>query len=522
MPPASVGCLRAVLRGQAAASPRRFLSDEATRVRLAALIAADAAPDAAERYRGKTVVLALPGQLAAAMALIALDGIARRLILWPPDVEAAQLAAIRAQAAVDAVITEWDLPSGDSQEPPAQIPGAGTAATRRAPSALATEWVLFTSGTTGRPKMVVHSLNSLAGHLPVASNPAATAPSCAGTVWCTFYDTRRYGGLQILLRALVGGGSLVLSCAGEAPSAFLARAAAAGATHFLGTPSHWRRALMTQAAQAIDPTYVRLSGEVADQMILDRLRAAYPRARIVHAFAATEAGLAFEVDDGLAGFPARLVGAADAPAELEIRDGALFVRSARAARGYLDGDIAPIAGADGFVDTGDVVALRGDRYHFAGRRDGTVNVGGQKVHPEEVEAVINRHPGVRMSRVRARANPITGAIVVAEVVVAAAEAAECDAAEAAECNAAEAAKCDTAEAAKCDTAEAAGCNAAEAAECNTAEAAKRDTGDAASTLPDDIRAFCRIHLPPHKVPVSIRIVPSLDIAPSGKLVRRLA
>ncbi len=75
-----------------------------------------------------------------------------------------------------------------------------------------------------------------------------------------------------------------------------------------------------------------------------------------------------------------------------------------------------IAEADGFVDTGDMVELRGDRYYFVGRRDGIINVGGLKVHPEEVEAVINRHPGVRMSLVKARKSPITGAVVVADVV----------------------------------------------------------------------------------------------------------
>ena len=72
--------------------------------------------------------------------------------------------------------------------------------------------------------------------------------------------------------------------------------------------------------------------------------------------------------------------------------------------------------ADGFVDTGDMVEQRGDRLYFVGRRSGIINVGGLKVHPEEVEAVINRHAGVRMSLVKARANPITGAIVVADVV----------------------------------------------------------------------------------------------------------
>ena len=46
---------------------------------------------------------------------------------------------------------------------------------------------------------------------------------------------------------------------------------------------------------------------------------------------------------------------------------------------------------DGFVDTGDMVELRGDRYHFVGRRGGIINIGGLKVHPEEIEAVINRH-----------------------------------------------------------------------------------------------------------------------------------
>jgi 3-oxoacyl-[acyl-carrier protein] reductase len=51
---------------------------------------------------------------------------------------------------------------------------------------------------------------------------------------------------------------------------------------------------------------------------------------------------------------------------------------------------------------GDMVELRGERYHFVGRRGGIINIGGLKVHPEEVEAVINRHESVRTSRARSR------------------------------------------------------------------------------------------------------------------------
>ena len=66
-----------------------------------------------------------------------------------------------------------------------------------------------------------------------------------------------------------------------------------------------------------------------------------------------------------------------------------------------------------------MVELRGDRYYFVGRRGGIINIGGLKVHPEEIEAVINRHRAVRMSRAKSRRSPITGSIVVADVVLAA-------------------------------------------------------------------------------------------------------
>ena len=63
-----------------------------------------------------------------------------------------------------------------------------------------------------------------------------------------------------------------------------------------------------------------------------------------------------------------------------------------------------------------MIEVRGDRCHFLGRRGGVINVGGAKVHPEEVEAVLNSFAAVRASRVFAKSNPITGALVAAEVV----------------------------------------------------------------------------------------------------------
>ncbi len=73
--------------------------------------------------------------------------------------------------------------------------------------------------------------------------------------------------------------------------------AAPGVTHLTGTPSHWRRALMSPAIARIAPRYVRLSGEIADQAVLDRLKVQFPDAAIGHAYASTEAGVGFEVTD---------------------------------------------------------------------------------------------------------------------------------------------------------------------------------------------------------------------------------
>ena len=196
---------------------------------------------------------------------------------------------------------------------------------------------------------------------------------------------------------------------------FLTRLGASNVTHVSGTPTHWRKALMSGAAARIAPPYVRLSGEIADDAALTGLAAAFPQSRVEHAYASTEAGVVFGVADGRAGFPSEWL-SRKGDVEMRLKDGALQVRSARRAL-RLIGAEGPLVDEDGFLDTGDMVEIRGDRCYFQGRRGGIINVGGAKVHPEEVEAVLNALPGVRASRVFAKANPIMGALVSAEIVL---------------------------------------------------------------------------------------------------------
>ena len=434
-------------------------------VSLSELAAASALSAPPDTLRGKAVLVATGDQLNAALALIELDGVARRIVIATPDVSREHLRTVVADAGVEAVIVDAGRAAESDLAPLALLAGPELAPVRTDRRGdRASEWVLLTSGTTGAPKLVLHTLESLGGALPRRSDESL------GRVWSTFYDIRRYGGMQIFLRAVLGGSPLVLSSPDEPVREFLARAAAAGVTHISGTPSHWRRALMSGAAPLIRPQYVRLSGEIADQAVLDALRAAYPGAVIAHAFASTEAGVAFDVTDGRAGFPATMIGAADGPAAMRVADGTLRIRSARTASRYLGAGAQPLVDADGYVDTGDMVELRDGRYYFVGRRGGVINVGGLKVHPEEIEAVINADPRVRMSLVRGRRNPITGAVVVADVVLS-----------------------------------------------DGARAPNATEGS--DSLKAELLDACRKALPAHKVPTMLRFVPSLELTPAGKLVR---
>ena len=152
---------------------------------------------------------------------------------------------------------------------------------------------------------------------------------------------------------------------------------------------------------------------------------------------------------------------------LKIEDGTLRLRSTRAASNYLGTAAAPLKDVDGYVDSGDLIEIRDGRCFFVGRRGGIINVGGLKVNPEEVEGAINAHPDVRMSLVKARRNPLTGAIVIAEVVV-------------------------------------------------------RDGVRADEVLKAAILDLCRQRLPVHKVPALLKFVPALPLTAAGKLSREPA
>ena len=279
-----------------------ILADAERQIPFAALAAAGPLGDRLGSLAGKSVILITACPFSAAVALADLDGVVGRVALAPPDLDPNYLAAVAADAAAEALV--FDGP------PPAERPRGldlipfdpGRLSPRDAPaSGAVTEWVLFTSGTSGVPKMVSHSLASLTSALAVGPITARSgAPSTTFVAMAAFRSScvRCLGSARWCFpaKAKPWGTS---SIASERP----------GVTHLSGTPSHWRRALMSGRVASIAPGVRPALGRDRRRRRARGSARRLPTGAIGHAYASTEAGVGFDVTDGSAGFPARFVDA---------------------------------------------------------------------------------------------------------------------------------------------------------------------------------------------------------------------
>ncbi|HVO95510.1 MAG TPA: hypothetical protein VMT22_21820, partial [Terriglobales bacterium] len=137
---------------------------------------------------GHSVLVATDQQLASAAALMELDGLVRRLVLYTPDITSRYLPMIVANTGVDTIVSDRATPERQALGIDLRLVHLSNAgpSDRTLSRRYQTEWVLLTSGTTGEPKAVVHSLASLTA----AIRPADSAGS--PIIWATFYDIRRY------------------------------------------------------------------------------------------------------------------------------------------------------------------------------------------------------------------------------------------------------------------------------------------------------------------------------------------
>jgi acyl-coenzyme A synthetase/AMP-(fatty) acid ligase len=265
---------------------------------------------------------------------------------------------------------------------------------------------LTTSGTTGEPKIIKHSLTSL--HRDISEQ----SDSDLKESWLLTYHPASFARLQVLLTALSNQAVLITPIESHLQGlteAFIKHKP----SHVSGTPSFWRGLLMAVSGWDQIPKLkqITLGGELAEQGTLDLLGDIFPTARIVHIYATTETGVVFKVRDKLAGFPADWIAKGVNGTQLRVKEDQLELKREQRSKDKNESEKSP------WISTGDFVERQGDRFFFKGRVDGVINVGGSKANPEEIEATLRAHPAVADAHVFGRPNPIVGSLVSAKIML---------------------------------------------------------------------------------------------------------
>lgn len=269
--------------------------------------------------------------------------------------------------------------------------------------------VLFTSGSTGENKAVVHDLELLLEKLLMPRQRLRTV---------VFLQLDHIGGMNTLLYTLANGGTVVVP-QDRSPAAVCAAIEKHRAELLPTSPTFLNLLLLSDEYKCHDLSSLRLITYGTEPMpasTLERVGEALPNVTLQQTYGMTELGIlrsksrdprSLWVRVGGEGYDTRVV------------DGRLFVRAKSAMLGYLNA--ASPFDADGFLDTGDRVEVDGDWLRILGRQSEIVNVGGNKVFPAEVESVLLEMDGVVDAVVRGEPHPLTGQIVTATVQLSQAE-----------------------------------------------------------------------------------------------------
>ncbi|MDP9848051.1 class I adenylate-forming enzyme family protein [Streptosporangium lutulentum] len=249
--------------------------------------------------------------------------------------------------------------------------------------------VIFTSGTTARPRGVVHTRGSLAAGLKLFQSAFPLGPG----------DVVHTDQLMLGLPALMAGATWSLPGGGD----LAAELAARRATHTFAVPVHLDRLLRETPKLPGTLRYLLLGAAPAPPGVLRRAIEAGPEVLSVYAMTEALPIAIASAREKLAQFEGDLLGAPLSGIGVRIADdGELFVSGPHLAQRYLGED--PLEE----VATGDLVRLEGDRLILLGRKKDMILRDGVNIYPGLYEPAIAALPGVAEAAIVGLPDPVTG------------------------------------------------------------------------------------------------------------------
>ena len=263
--------------------------------------------------------------------------------------------------------------------------------------------VLFSSGTTGDPKGVVHDVHRL---LLKFQEPRHDLRTIA------FLHFDHIGGIDTLFYCLSNGSTVVVP-EDRSPDAVCAAVEKHRVQVLPAAPSFLNLLLLSGAATRYDLTSLQVvtyGAELMPESLLARCMEALPWVRFLQRYGTTEIGTPRSSSPDPGSLWMRLGGDG---VETRVVDGMLEIHTESTMLGYLNAP-SPFT-EDGWFRTGDTVEVDGDYIRVLGRATDIISVGGEKVHPGEVEDVIRRLPNVADVSVFGESHVLLGQIVSARV-----------------------------------------------------------------------------------------------------------
>ncbi len=259
------------------------------------------------------------------------------------------------------------------------------------------EITIFTSGTTGQPKKVVHTVQTLTRSVRLGER-------YRGQVWAYAYNPTHMAGLQVFFQAFENLNTLI-NVFNKQRSEVYELIAEYSVTHISATPTFYRLLLPFEKAYE-SVIRVTLGGEKSDQHLYDSIVKIFPSAKINNVYASTEAGSLFAAKGDCFQIPEKIRD------KFTVVDDELLIHKSLLGRSdsfKFEGD---------YYHSGDLIEWvdkESGLFRFKSRKNELINVGGYKVNPGEVEDVISAIDGVKQVLVYGKANSVLGNVLCADI-----------------------------------------------------------------------------------------------------------
>jgi len=263
--------------------------------------------------------------------------------------------------------------------------------------------ILFSSGTTGKPKAALHDLVLLLQKFKIKRIALRTI---------TFLLFDHIGGFNTLFHILSNTGTII-ALEDRSPDNVCEMIEKYNVGLLPTSPTFLNMILFSKAYQKYDISCLKLvtyGTEPMPEATLKEFHKVLPNVRLKQTYGLSELGIMRSKSEKSDSLWVK-VGGEDYMTR--VVDGKLWIKAKTAMLGYLNAP-SPFT-KDGWFNTGDRVETKGEYIKFLGRESEIINVGGQKVYPTEVESVLLDINGVKDAIVYGEKNPLMGEIVVADV-----------------------------------------------------------------------------------------------------------